>query len=96
MNNKTVAIKLRDAMEAYRRRTGDRMTYKKLAVKTGLSAGALRIMGTKIGYNATLRTIGKLCVALEATPGDLLEVIDKPPQPQRGSKKENYSKKKKA
>ena len=87
MNNKLVAIKLREAMEAYWRRTGVRITYKKLAEKTGLSAGGLRIMGTKLGYNATLRTIGKLCLALETTPGALLEMIDDPTEAKQKAKK---------
>ncbi len=74
-----VAIKLREAMEAYRRRTGQRVTYKLLAERTGIAHGTLQIMGSQPGYNATLAILEKICRALDVTFGDLLELIDDPP-----------------
>jgi DNA-binding Xre family transcriptional regulator len=76
-----IAIKLREAMETYKRRTGERMTYDILAENTGIGHGTLRTMGSRDDYNATLVTLEKICRALEVTPGDLLELIDDPPKP---------------
>ncbi len=67
-------------MLAYKRRTGDRMTYEILAERTGLARGTLHNMGSRSGYNATLKTIALICRALDVTPGDLLELIDDPPK----------------
>ena len=82
-----IAIKLREAMEAYKRRTGKRMTYDILADNTGIGHGTLRTMGSRDDYNATLVTLEKICRALEVTPGDLLEMIADQPKPKRVTKK---------
>lgn len=60
-------------MEQYRQRTGERMTYDKLAHRTGLSRATLESVATRNGYNASLNVIAKICDALGCTPGDLLE-----------------------
>jgi DNA-binding Xre family transcriptional regulator len=78
-----LVVKLKDAMEAYRRRTGQRMTYAMLAERTGISASTLRTLGSVLGYHSTLANIERLCVALDATPGDMLEIIPDPPKPKR-------------
>jgi len=70
-------------MLAYRRRTGEKLTYETLAERTGLAAGTLQNMGSRPGYNASLATLAKVCVALDVTPGELLELIDDPPKPKR-------------
>ncbi len=70
-------------MEAYRRRTGERVTYKVLAERTGIAHGTLQIMGSQPGYNATLAILEKICRALDVSFGDLLEVIDDPPKSKR-------------
>ena len=75
-----ILIKLREAMLAYKRRTGERMTYAILAERTGLAEGTLHNMGSHRKYNATLATIARICRALDVTPGDLLELIDDPPK----------------
>lgn len=82
-----VAIKLREAMEAYRRKTGERMTYRRLAERTGIAQGTLEVIGRRLGYNATLATIEKICHALEVPLHDMLEVIDEPPKSKRPKKK---------
>ena len=82
-----LTIKLRDAMEAYRRRTGERMTYGKLAKVTGIAESTLKKIGSSLTHHTTLANIEKLCRALDVTPGDLLEVIDDPPKPKRTTKK---------
>lgn len=70
-----IRVKLREAMESYRRRTGERITYERLAQYTGLSRQTLESLASRPGYNSTLDTIAKLCRALDCEPGDLL-VLD--------------------
>lgn len=62
-----IIVKLREAMEAYRRRTDERMTYEKLAARTELSRATLESIATRAGYNASLSTINKICTALDCT-----------------------------
>jgi len=69
-----ITVKLRDAMEGYRRRTGVRLTYDSLSATTGISVNTLQSLATRAGYNTRLNTIEKLCRALECSPGDLLEM----------------------
>ncbi len=82
-----ITIKLRDAMEAYRRRTGERMTYMKLGELTGISNSTLRKIGGSLAHHTTLANIETLCRALEVMPGDLLELIDDPPKAKQVTKK---------
>ena len=82
-----LTIKLRDAMEAYRRSTGQRLTYGKLAVETGIAESTLKKIGASLTHHTTLANIETLCRALDVTPGDLLEIIDDPPKPKRKTKK---------
>ena len=81
-----LTIKLRDAMEAYRRRTGERMTYGKLAKVTGIAESTLKKIGSSLTHHTTLANIETLCHALEVLPGDLLELIDDPPKSKRAKK----------
>lgn len=69
-------IRLREAMDSYRRRTGVRLTYRALAQAAGLSVSTLQSLAARPSYNTRLSTIGRLCVALECTPGDLLELAE--------------------
>ena len=62
-------------MDDHRRRTGERMTYERLAQRTGLSRRTLESVASRPSYNSTLDTIAKLCRALGCQPGDLL-VLD--------------------
>ncbi len=82
-----IAIKLREAMESYKRRTGERITYEILAARTGIGHGTLRTIGSRDDYNATLELIEKLCRALGVRLHDMLEMIDDPPKPKRAPKK---------
>ncbi len=81
-----IVIKLREAMLAYKRRTGDRMTYAILAERTGLAEGTLHNVGSRDDYHATLATLARICGALDVTPGDLLEFIEDPPKAKRTPK----------
>jgi DNA-binding Xre family transcriptional regulator len=69
-----IRVNLRKAMEAYRRRTGVRLTYPILAKRTLISVETLQSIAVRPGYNTRLSTIERLCRALECTPGDLLEL----------------------
>ena len=82
-----LVVKLREAMEDYRRRNDERMTYAKLKRATGISESTLRSIGSILGYHPTLANIEKICRALGVTPGDLLAIIDDPPRRKRASKK---------
>ena len=59
-------------MEAYRRRTGKRMTYHTLAKQTGLARSTIESVATRKGYTASLATIDRLCRALGCQPRELL------------------------
>ena len=82
-----IVIKLREAVLAFKRRTGERMTYDLLAERTGLAKGTLHNIGAERNYNATLKTIAVICNELDVTPGDLLELIDDRPQAKRTARK---------
>lgn len=71
-----IVVRLREAMEAYGKRTGERMTYKRLAELTGLSRATLESLASRQSYNATLSTIDKVCGALRCSPGDLLDIVE--------------------
>lgn len=78
-----IVVKIREAMERYRYRTGERLTYEKLSDRTGIARPTIEAIATRPGYNPTLATIEKLCRALECQPGDLLEMLPDPPEPNR-------------
>lgn len=63
---------MREAMERYSARTGERMTYRILAERTGLSRSTVESIAARDGYNSSLDTIDKLCGALGCTPAELL------------------------
>jgi DNA-binding Xre family transcriptional regulator len=65
-------VMLREQMDAYRRRTGEPLTYAQLASRTGLSRSALESLGTRSSYNACLDVIERICLALGCAPGELL------------------------
>lgn len=73
-----IVVKLRDVMEQYRRRTGERITYEILAERTGLARTTLESLATRPNYNTRLSTIEKLCSALGCQPGDLLAFTTDP------------------
>jgi DNA-binding Xre family transcriptional regulator len=74
-----IVIHLRRAIDAYEARTGERLTRDELAARTGLSRATLDSIASRQGYNASLRVIEKICVALRTTPGELLELVPSGP-----------------
>ena len=74
-----IVVKLKEAMQGYRRRTGRKMTYAILEEATGLAAQTLGSIASREGYNTTLATIDKLCRELEVTPAELLEYVPTKP-----------------
>lgn len=69
-----IVVKLKDALEMYRKRTGERLTYEKLAQRTGMARATIEAIASRPEYNTTIANIEKLCIALECTPGELLEL----------------------
>ena len=61
-------------MESYRQRTGERITYEKLAILTGLAKATLESLASRENYNPRLSTVERVCRALGATPGEILEL----------------------
>lgn len=78
-----VRVKLREAMETYRLRTGERITYEMLAESSGVGVGTLSSIGSRVGYNVTLATVEKICRVLEVPFHDMVEMIDDPPKAKR-------------
>jgi DNA-binding Xre family transcriptional regulator len=76
-----IYVKLREAMEAYRQRTGVRLTYEAISEDTKISVATLQSLAARPGYNTRLSTIEKLCRMLECAPGDLLELRDSDGEP---------------
>jgi putative transcriptional regulator len=66
-------IRLRECLDLNANRTGRRLTYPELAKKAGLSEETVQSIATRRDYNATLRTVERLCMALRVSPADLLE-----------------------
>ncbi len=75
-----IRVKLREAMESYRLRTGKRLTYARLAELSDVGEGTLSSIGSRLGYNVTLATVENIRRALDVPLQDLLEVIDDPPK----------------
>jgi putative transcriptional regulator len=78
-----IRVKLREAMDAYRQRTGKKLTYELLAEQTGIALTTLQSLAARAGYNTRLSTIEKICVALKCNPGDLLEMSIDSEEPDR-------------
>jgi DNA-binding Xre family transcriptional regulator len=71
-----IYVKLREAMDAYKVRTGIRLTYEAISAQTGISVPTLQSLAARPGYNTTLSTVEKLCRALKCAPAELLELKD--------------------
>jgi putative transcriptional regulator len=66
-------IRLRECLDIHAKRTRRRLTYSELAKKAGLSEETVQSIATRRSYNATLKTVERLCLALRVSPADLLE-----------------------
>lgn len=69
-------VKLKEAMESYRCRTGKRITHELLADRTGLSLATIQSLASRDNYNARLSTIEKVCRVLGCQPGELIELVE--------------------
>jgi len=70
-----IHLRLRECMDLYEARTGMRLTYPELAIRTGLSLPTIQSIGSRNRYNATLEAVERLCHALGVGLGDLLEWV---------------------
>jgi DNA-binding Xre family transcriptional regulator len=77
-----IIIRLRAVLAAHSERTGERLTYARLAERTGISRATIESIATRRGYNATLDIIARLCGVLNCTPSELLE-LESPPTRRR-------------
>ena len=82
-----IVIKLKEAMLAYGRRVGEKVTYNHVSEMTGIATETLRSIGSRPGYHCSLARIELLCRALEVPLHDMLEVIDDPPKKKTKGKK---------
>ena len=82
-----IVIKLKEAMLAYGRRSGARLSYEDVSDMTGIPTETLRSIGGRPGYHCSVTRIEILCRALNVPLHDMLEMIDDPPKPQRPQKK---------
>jgi transcriptional regulator with XRE-family HTH domain len=67
-------LRLRECLALHERRTGQRLTYRDLAKKAGLGYDTVKAIGSRPGYNASLRAIERLCDALGVEPFELIGV----------------------
>jgi DNA-binding Xre family transcriptional regulator len=73
-----IRVRLREAMETHSVVTGEKLTYERLAVLSGISRSALESLAGRTNYNPTLDVIDRLCGALNCSPNDLLERVVSP------------------
>jgi putative transcriptional regulator len=66
-------MRLRQCMDSYEARTGERITYAQVAEATGLAEATIQSIATRPDYNATIRVLERLCVVLRCSPFDLIE-----------------------
>jgi len=64
--------RLRELMVAWERENGRRLSIKKLAEETGISAPTLSKMTSPDGYVTNTRHIESLCRFFNVTPNDLM------------------------
>ena len=76
-----IVVKVKEAMERYRYRTGERLTYEKLAQRTGLAKPTIVAISSRLDYNTTLATIEKtLPCSGSAPPGICWSCCQSPQQ----------------
>ena len=80
-----IFVRLREAMDEYQERTGEKMTYERLAAMTGLARSTLESIATRKSYNPSLQTIDRICTALGCPPADLLVFEESSPGNKRGA-----------
>ncbi len=82
-----IIVKLKEAMLAYQRRTGEKITYERLAEMTEIAPGTLQSIGSRQNYHPTWENVEKLCLALGVPLHEMLELIPDPPKAKRTKKK---------
>lgn len=76
-----IIVKLKEAMLAYQRRTGEKITYQDLARMTGIAPGTLQSIGSRENYHPTWENVEILCLTLDVPLHDMLEMIPNAPKP---------------
>lgn len=81
-----IRVKLREAMEKARERTGKRHTYASIARACGVSSQTIQSLASREDYNPSLRMIDQVCSELGCGLSELLEYQpDGDPQQSQGS-----------
>jgi putative transcriptional regulator len=73
-----IVVRLREMIRAYEEQTGERLTYAQLAERSGVARATVESLASRNGYNATLDTIDKLCIALKCRLTDLVHQESEP------------------
>ena len=68
-----IEVKLDFALSEYTERTGVSMTHAELAEQAGISKSTVDSLAARKEYNATLRTIDRICTVLECDIAVLLQ-----------------------
>lgn len=67
-----IKFDLKGALQAYEAKTGLRLTYKEVSTLTGISVDTLKSIATRDDYNATLKMIGVIGLAINLDPTQFL------------------------
>ncbi|WP_186154180.1 helix-turn-helix domain-containing protein [Burkholderia gladioli] len=65
-------------MDQYAQLTGERLTYAELAKRVGVAPSTIESVASRRDYNPTLKMLGRLCVVLQCSPGELLVLKTEP------------------
>jgi len=68
-----IRLRLRECMDSFEARTGERVTYAQVAEAAGLSEATIQSIATRPDYNATIRVLERLCIVLRCSPFELIE-----------------------
>ena len=79
-------------METYWLRTGNKLTFAKLAEMSGVAEATLNSISSRL-TQPNVATVEKICRALDYPLHDILEMIDDPPEPEPSPKKTKKKKK---
>ncbi|MGM0434309.1 MAG: helix-turn-helix domain-containing protein [Pseudomonadota bacterium] len=70
-----IRYRLKELIEDYEARTGQKLSYTKLARETGLNRPTISKLITQRGYNTTTTVLDRLCDFFECSIEDLIEHV---------------------
>ena len=75
-----IRIRLKQLLDDKAFKEGRRITLNEVGESTGIARATINRIANTPGYNTTIDNIDALCRYLKCTPGELLELVDEPPQ----------------